>query len=112
MLMQKFQTLAEIRAQAIFDMERHIEDLCMRLQSYAQDHGGSFILFGSAASRKLNHDSDVDLIIDFPDDKETDAWRFAESMCWERKLKPDIRPIKYCSEKLLNHILASAQVIS
>ena len=53
-------------------------------------------LYGSAARGTIKYDSDVDLLLDFPDDALTDAWDFAETACWDRELEPDLLPVGWC----------------
>lgn len=40
----------------------------------------------------MKHGSDVDLLLDFPDDQQTEAWNFAETTCWDQGLDPDLMP--------------------
>jgi predicted nucleotidyltransferase len=42
--------------------------LCPELASLGGELGGHFLLYGSAARGDLRDDSDVDLLLDFPDD--------------------------------------------
>jgi predicted nucleotidyltransferase len=60
------------------------------LAVYAREHGGRFVLFGSAARREMRDDSDVDILVDFPVAAQSDAISFVEQACWRLGLKPDI----------------------
>ncbi|MXW85316.1 MAG: DNA polymerase subunit beta, partial [Boseongicola sp. SB0667_bin_21] len=52
-----------------------------RLSSHARRHGGRFLVFGSAARGDMRHDSDIDILVDFPPEMELDAVIFAEEAC-------------------------------
>ena len=80
----------------------------MALSDYARAHGGRFLLYGSAARGDLRHDSDIDLLVDFPETAQSAAWAFAEQACWDRGLEPDIRPLAWCSEPFRAHVLPGA----
>ena len=47
---------------------------------YAREHGGRFVLFGSAARREMRTTAMSISSSTFPVERELDAWRFAESM--------------------------------
>ncbi|MBS0644525.1 MAG: nucleotidyltransferase domain-containing protein [Acetobacteraceae bacterium] len=105
-------TLTERKA-AEADRKRHaVEELRAVLTEYARTHGGRFLLFGSAARNTMRFDSDVDILVDFPDDTERAAWGFAEWACWDRKLEPDIMPFGWCKPKFLAHIEPDLQVLA
>ena len=109
--MATIDTLADRKQRAVDGMSRAVDQLCVDLKAYAGAHGGRFILFGSAASGHFRHDSDVDLIVDFPIDEESSAWRFAEDACWKRKLTPDVRPLRFCEDKFIKHVMETAKAI-
>ncbi len=109
--MATIETLADRKRRAVSEMSRAIEQLCADLKAYAVAHDGRFILFGSAASGRLKFDSDVDLLLEFSPAEESEAWRFAEDACWKRKLTPDVRPLRFCEDKFVKHILEAARVI-
>ncbi|MBV9248595.1 MAG: nucleotidyltransferase domain-containing protein [Acetobacteraceae bacterium] len=69
--------------------------MCEALTAYAREHGGRFLLFGSAARGTMRYDSDVDILVDFPPDTLDHAWNFAERACWDRRLDPDILPFAW-----------------
>lgn len=88
-----------------------VDDLVPALAAYARAHGGRFLLFGSAARRQLKWDSDVDLLLDFPEDCMSAAWIFAEQACWDRELEPDILSLGGCKAAFLAHIAPDIQVL-
>jgi predicted nucleotidyltransferase len=110
--MAAYPTLTEIK-----DTERErkrsaVVRLREKLATYAAAHGGRFILYGSAARDTMRHDSDVDILTDFPPDALDDAWVFAEEACWRLRLTPDIRPRAWCSQRFLDHIAPDAVILS
>ncbi len=101
-------TLAQRKEAKVAAIRGAIEDLRGDLAAYARAHGGRFLLYGSAASGDLRHDSDVDLLVDFPEAAASDAWRFAEEACWRLGLEPDIRPLAWCRPGFVERIRPQA----
>jgi len=66
--------------------------------------GRTLPLSGSAARGRVRHDSDVDILIDFPADRLSNAWSFAETTCWNLRLEPDIMSLDWCEQAFLDHI--------
>ncbi|MGP9819793.1 nucleotidyltransferase family protein [Salinarimonas sp. NSM] len=77
-----------------------------RLAAFARANGGRYLLYGSAARGAMRHDSDLDLLVDFPAALHADAWRFAEDACARARLPADIRPLAWCSERFRAHVAA------
>lgn len=102
--MAAYPTLSEIKEAERQRRRSAVVSLRAELEAYAAAHGGRFILYGSAARDTMRHDSDVDMLADFPPDALDDAWVFAEEACWRRNLTPDIRPRAWCSQRFLDHI--------
>ena len=96
--------LQEREAASVERMQAAVAELKPALAAYAREHGGRFILFGSAARREMHPDSDVDILVDFPLGSKTHAISFAEDACWERGLKPDILGFGWPAGRLLQHI--------
>jgi predicted nucleotidyltransferase len=109
--MSTFETLANRKQRIVKARLQSIENLCDDLQVYARAYSGQFILFGSSVSGDITENSDVDLIIDFPPDRETAAWQFAESACWKNGLKPDIKPLRFCNPQFISRILKTSKTI-
>ena len=89
-----------------------VTQLRSSLAAYAKSTGGKFLLYGSAARGDVRFDSDVDIILDFPPERESDAWRFVEDACRQHGLLPDIRPKRYCQQKFIAHIAHEAEEIA
>jgi predicted nucleotidyltransferase len=76
------------------------------LTGYARANGGRFLLFGSAARGDLRYDSDIDVLVDFPEDRLAAAWRFVEDKCWRLGLEPDVMPFAWYKPSFLAHVAA------
>jgi predicted nucleotidyltransferase len=104
-------TLAERKAAEATRRQRAVADLRRALDAYASAHGGRFLLFGSAASGEMRYDSDVDILVEFPPDRQVAAWNFAERACWDLRLPPDIMASAWCSEEFLALVRPDAEVL-
>ena len=82
------------------------------LAAYANEHGGRFLLYGSAARGTMKHDSDVDLLLDFPASIAAEAWNHAETECWDLGLEPDLMPYDWCSKAFLDHVAPDLSVLA
>ncbi len=97
------------KAAAVARMIAALAVLRPALAERARLLGGSYLLYGSAARGDLRHDSDIDLLLDFPDETATAAaWSFAEEAAARLDLPADIRPIGLCSDRFLAHVLPAA----
>jgi predicted nucleotidyltransferase len=109
--MDRIVTLKERKAAEADRRRRAVEDLRSALAAYARQHGGRFLLFGSAARGDMRYHSDVDILTDFPEPATNSAWNFAERACWDRKLDPDIMPRSWCKADFIAHIQPDIEVI-
>jgi predicted nucleotidyltransferase len=110
--MQRIITLTERKAAEATRRAAAVAEIAPILAAYAREHGGRFLLFGSAARGQMNFHSDVDLLIDFPDQAFGAAWDFAENACWDRGLDPDLLPFNGCKAAFLDHIAPDIQVLA
>jgi hypothetical protein len=108
--MGRIVTLKERKAAEAARRKGAVADLCPVLARYAREHGGRFLLFGSAARGDMRYDSDVDLLVDFPSEALDDAWNFAERACWDRRLEPDITPFSWCKGRFLERVTPDLKV--
>lgn len=103
-------TVAERKAAKVAALKAGLAELRAELSARARELGGAYLLYGSAARGELRHDSDIDLLLDFPDDDaDRRAWDAAEAACSRLKLPHDIRPVRWCSERFLQHVLPGAE---
>jgi predicted nucleotidyltransferase len=109
--MQRIVTLPERKATEAARRAAAVEALVPLLTDYARTHGGRFLLFGSAARGQMKYHSDVDLLLDFPPEAFDDAWGFAETVCWDRKLEPDLLRYGGCRREFLDHVAPDVRVL-
>jgi len=105
-------TLTERKAKASLDRQAAADRISALLERYAKAHGGRYLMFGSAARHEMKHDSDLDLIVDFPVDTMTEAVDYAEDLCDREGLPADIIPIRFCSPAFLNRVSTGAKVLA
>ena len=105
-------TLAQRKAAAAAAKADAVDRLRPALAAAAQRLGGRYLLYGSAARGALRHNSDVDLLLDFPGDAAvTAAWDAAEDACAALDLPCDIRPLAWCDARFLQHVLPGAEPV-
>lgn len=104
-----WKTLSERETEAKRLFAAHVAQLEMQLASYGNQHDGAFHLFGSAANGSIHDASDVDILVEFPREKVFAACEFAEKVCFELSLQPDIRPMIWASNALRDRALATGR---
>jgi predicted nucleotidyltransferase len=90
----------------LHDAVRH---LCRDLSRYTETESGAFYLFGSFARGDFCDDSDVDILVDFPETGRAHAMDFAETACLRYDLKPDIRPAQWVSSRFAQCVRLEGQ---
>jgi predicted nucleotidyltransferase len=81
------------------------------LKTYAGAHGGRFLVFGSVATGKVKFDSDLDVVVDFPDGLENAAIEFVEDACAANSLPYDVYARTTSSEAFLARIMPQAVIL-
>lgn len=104
-------TIAERNAQALRRRQEAIARAMDDLRAYAMEKGGRFLIFGSAATGNVRRDSDLDIIVDFPPDRETSARERAEEICSVHEVPADIELMSWSSAKFLERIGPHAMVL-
>ncbi|MDR3531023.1 MAG: nucleotidyltransferase domain-containing protein [Rhodopila sp.] len=110
--MQRIVTLTERKAAEAARRREAVAALVPVLANYARANGGRFMLFGSAARGQMKYGSDVDLLVDFPEETQGAAWNFAEAACWDRGLDPDLMPYSWCKQAFLDHVAPDLRVLA
>jgi len=108
----RFPTLSQQKAAAAARIGQCCELLKAELAAYARAHGGRFVHYGSVARGDHRFDSDVDILVDFPEHEESAAWDFAEAACRRLELRVDLRSWRTASPRLLQHIHRDMKIIS
>lgn len=97
-------TLSELKANEADRRTAAVATLRSRLADHARACDGRYLLFGSAARGTMRYQSDVDILLDFPADRQRYAWNFAERACQDLGLTGDIMPVAWCQDEFLDHI--------
>jgi predicted nucleotidyltransferase len=109
--MQRIITLTERKATEAARRQQAVAAVVPLLTAYARAHGGRYLLFGSAARGEVKHHSDIDLLMDFPEEALNEAWKFAEQACWDQGLEPDLIPYRWCKQAFLDHVAPDVRVL-
>lgn len=110
--MRAARTLTEIKAAEATRRQEAVEALKPILRAYARAHHGRFYIYGSAARHAMRAHSDVDVLVDFAEDAEAEAWNFAEDICVAHGLTPDIMRRSWSKASFLDHIMQDAEEIA
>jgi predicted nucleotidyltransferase len=110
--MGEYITLGERKAAKVAAIKAAVQELEPVLAHYAREHGGRFVLFGSAARGDVRHNSDVDILVDFPLETELEAWLFAESQCFQRDLLPDIHIRAWSTDRFVKRVEDEGRVLA
>lgn len=86
--------------------------IASRLLEYAKAEGGRFLLFGSAARGTMRYSSDFDVLVDFPLDREPEAFRYLEELCDAEGLDLDALSLRTMSERFLERNEADLRVLA
>jgi predicted nucleotidyltransferase len=109
--MGPYLTLRERHDRKLAGYRDAVEALKPELAAYAREHGGRFVLFGSAARGTQHDESDVDILVDFPGRASTPACAFAEARCWALGVRPDVRPLDWTSDGVVARALEEGIVL-
>jgi predicted nucleotidyltransferase len=74
------------------------------MKAFGTERGGRFFIFGSAAEDRMKFDSDLDVVVDFPAEREAEAVNFVEDVCRKQKLPADIHVKSSSSSRFLDRI--------
>lgn len=83
-----------------------------QLRAYARSRSGRFVIFGSFVDRRMRHDSDFDVLIDFPTGEIPAAWDFVEEACSSASLDPDIHDASTSKAVFVDRVIAKGIVVS
>jgi predicted nucleotidyltransferase len=105
-------TLQERKTREAARRAEAAERIALRLQTYACENDGRYVLFGSAARGEMKFDSDIDVLVDFPEDQMRDAMNAAEDFCEAEGLPYDVLPFETRSRSFLDRVLPTARELS
>lgn len=90
-------TLKERHRRKMERMAQAIVAIDAALTAYARQNGGRFIRFGSTAEGRMRDHSDIDIIADFAGEASLAAAGFAEDLCHQNGIVPDVQAGAYLS---------------
>ena len=102
-------TVSVRRAEKLTRLRDAVQHLCRDLSQYAESESGAFYIFGSFVRGDFSDDSDVDILVKFPEADRAEAMDFAESACLGYDLKPDIRPAQWVSCRFADRVRREGQ---
>lgn len=105
-------TLPERKTREAARRTEAAERIALKLQTYAREKGGRYFLFGSAARNEMKFDSDIDVLVDFPENLMRDAMNAAEDFCEAEGLPCDVLPFETRSRSFLDRVLPTARELS
>jgi predicted nucleotidyltransferase len=105
-------TLKERHRRKIERMAQAVAAIDAALVAYARQNGGRFIRYGSTATGRMGHHSDVDIIADFALEQAGRATTYAEEVCSSHGMPADARSIVFASPRLLDRALDEGVVLS
>lgn len=106
--MDRIVTIAERKARAESRKRASINAAMSDLKAYAAAQGGRFLVFGSAAKDTIRYHSDLDILVDFPPEAESAAWRRAEEICQAHGVEHDIHSLARSSAGFLDRVRPGA----
>lgn len=104
-------TLSERTEEATKRRRDAIRTVCGRLTRFARRYKGRYSIYGSVARDTVRADSDIDILVDFPEPLQSAAWRYAEYACGRRDVPHDIMPLSWCSETFRARVEPKALVL-
>ncbi len=109
--MAKVVTLQERKQARVEAIRAGVACLRAELADYGRREGGRFWVYGSAATGRLHHESDIDILADFDDARISAALDFVEGRSADLGLKVDVQPKAWCTDEFLIRISESALVL-
>ncbi len=94
-------TIAERRAREIARLEAAAAAVLTDLGGYAQNEDVRFVVFGSFARGDVVTTSDLDLLVDGPEDRQRAAREAAEAACERHGIRPDVHLACEASDRLM-----------
>ena len=104
-------TLEERKRARVEEIRAGFARLRDALAGYGRAHGGKFWIYGSAAAGRVHFESDIDILVDFPEAKTSAALTFVEETSLRYKLKADAQPKSWCMPAFLERISKDALIL-
>jgi len=104
-------TITERKAREAARRRAAIAEVMADLRRYGAEHGGRFLIFGSAAEDRIGPDSDLDVVVDFPAGAETPAIEHVEDICKQHRIPVDVLAKSATKTAFLDRIGSRSLVI-
>jgi predicted nucleotidyltransferase len=104
-------TIEERKRARVQQIRAGFARLCDALSDYGRAHGGRFWVYGSAAVDRFHYESDIDLLVDFPEPQTSAAITFVESTAAQLSLKADVQPKAWCTSEFVDRISKQARIL-
>jgi predicted nucleotidyltransferase len=104
-------TLQQRKAARVEEIRVGFERLRKALSDYGRQHGGRFLVYGSAVTGRFHYESDIDILVDFDERRLSAALSFVEDMGADLRLKVDVQPIGWCTPEFVEKVSKTALVL-
>lgn len=105
-------TLAERKNSAVRRLKTAADGAVRDLRDYAGKHQGRFVVFGSYVKDALRFDSDLDVLVDFPDDRADAAWTFAEDIAARFAIPVDLHDARTSKAVFVEAVMSKGLCLS
>lgn len=102
--MSRIVTVAERKSRETARRRAAADLVISEMRAFGTERDGRFLIFGSAAENRMKFDSDLDVVVDFPADREADALEFVEKICRKEGLPSDVHLKSEASSGFLERI--------
>lgn len=99
------------RAKAMARLHAASASVIHALRAFATANGGRYVVFGSFARGDFAPSSDFDVMVDFPAARERDARAYAETVCRDAGLEPDVHLASDVSDRLMLRVTRDGLVL-
>jgi predicted nucleotidyltransferase len=97
-------TVAERKSRETARRRAAADLVVSEMRAFGAKRGGRFLIFGSVAEDRMKFDSDLDVVVDFPADREAEALEFVEDICRKHGLPSDVHLKSEASGRFLDRI--------
>lgn len=71
---------------------------------------GRYVVFGSFAHGNFRHNSDLDVLIDFPAATDADPWAFLDDLSRKHGMPIDMHDAGYCKRAFVDCVMAEGKL--
>ena len=105
-------TVAERRARELARLTTAVTTVTRALAGYARANSVRFVIFGSFARGDFDVSSDLDLMVEGPQEHLRSARAFAETICERDGLRHDVYLVSEVSERLMSRIRRDGRAVA